>query len=65
MGGIPANSVRRVAFLRVGTCVIAAMAVTTGLIHPDAHGGNLLYFKGVATDDVIFSWFDFGASSLN
>ena len=44
---------------------IAAMAVTTGLIHPDAHGGTLLYFKSGATGDVTFSWYDFGASSLH
>ena len=43
---------------------IASMAVTMGLIHPDAHSGNLLYSTERATGDVRFSWCDFGASSL-
>ena len=43
---------------------IASMAVTTGLVHPDAHSGNLLYVKESVTGDVRFSWCDLGASSL-
>ena len=43
---------------------IASMAVTIGLIHPDAHSGNVLYSTERATGDVRFSWCDFGASSL-
>ena len=40
---------------------IASMAVTMGLIHPDAHS---VYSTERATGDVRFSWCDFGASSL-
>ena len=43
---------------------IASIAVTTGLVHPDAHSGNLLYVQEKGTGDVRFSWCDFGASSL-
>mmetsp|Transcript_73227 Transcript_73227/g.171748 ORF Transcript_73227/g.171748 Transcript_73227/m.171748 type:complete len:81 (+) Transcript_73227:103-345(+) len=40
------------------------MAVTTELIHPDAHGANLVYVKDRATGEASFSWCDFGASSM-